>query len=329
MSGSQVRKRGQARVHSVQPLRPWVQLSGPPSAVDVEGPVDPVLVVVAEDVVGADDDTGGAPRAQPGRHDLGEQLGPLRLLGRHWPTIFGLGGSGRIPCAGARDPRSRALPGQCRSSAAPADHPGVDGRLPLRPRRDDAGAAPVGARRPLLQRGPAHRQAAAARHRRGADPGPALRHDGRPGGRRQRGARPAALRTRCLQREVGAGPLHLRGRGRAPDARPAPLRVARAGARRGPAGPRRAHGVVGRAAGRPGHRAGTVGSGGAAQGALHGPGTAGRRGQPAGRRDPLPGRAGTRTGGRRSPTRSSASCTSSCARRCASWGGEAARTWAT
>ena len=32
MSGSQVRKRGQARVHSVQPLRPWVQLSGPPSA---------------------------------------------------------------------------------------------------------------------------------------------------------------------------------------------------------------------------------------------------------------------------------------------------------
>jgi hypothetical protein len=31
MSGSQVRKRGQARVQRVQPLRPWVQLSGPPS----------------------------------------------------------------------------------------------------------------------------------------------------------------------------------------------------------------------------------------------------------------------------------------------------------
>ena len=32
MSGSQVRKRGQARVHRVQPFSPWVQLSGPPSA---------------------------------------------------------------------------------------------------------------------------------------------------------------------------------------------------------------------------------------------------------------------------------------------------------
>ena len=31
MSGSQVRKRGQARVHRVQPFSPWVQLAGPPS----------------------------------------------------------------------------------------------------------------------------------------------------------------------------------------------------------------------------------------------------------------------------------------------------------
>ena len=32
MSGSQVRKRGRARVHRVHPFWPWVQLSGPPSA---------------------------------------------------------------------------------------------------------------------------------------------------------------------------------------------------------------------------------------------------------------------------------------------------------
>ena len=32
ISVSQVRNRGQARVHMVQPLTPWVQLSGPPSA---------------------------------------------------------------------------------------------------------------------------------------------------------------------------------------------------------------------------------------------------------------------------------------------------------
>jgi formamidopyrimidine-DNA glycosylase len=36
-----------------------------------------------------------------------------------------------------------------------------------------------------------------------------------------------------------------------------------------------------------------------------------------------------RTGGRRSPMRRSANCTSSCDPRCASWAGEAARTWAT
>ncbi len=36
-----------------------------------------------------------------------------------------------------------------------------------------------------------------------------------------------------------------------------------------------------------------------------------------------------RADGRRSPTPSCASCTSSCARRCASWGGAVARTWAT
>ena len=72
-------------------LEPVGAVVGPSVGVDVEGPVDPVLVVVAEDVVGADDHAGGAPRAQSGRHDLGEQLGPLRLLGRHWPTIFGPG----------------------------------------------------------------------------------------------------------------------------------------------------------------------------------------------------------------------------------------------
>ncbi len=32
ISGSQVRKRGQARVQSVQPFTPWVQSVSPPSA---------------------------------------------------------------------------------------------------------------------------------------------------------------------------------------------------------------------------------------------------------------------------------------------------------
>ena len=32
ISGSHRRNRGQARVHMVHPLTPWVQLSGPPSA---------------------------------------------------------------------------------------------------------------------------------------------------------------------------------------------------------------------------------------------------------------------------------------------------------
>jgi hypothetical protein len=32
ISVSHSRNRGQARVHMVQPLTPWVQLSGPPSA---------------------------------------------------------------------------------------------------------------------------------------------------------------------------------------------------------------------------------------------------------------------------------------------------------
>ena len=30
MSGSHARKRGQARVHEVQPLSPWEQSAGPP-----------------------------------------------------------------------------------------------------------------------------------------------------------------------------------------------------------------------------------------------------------------------------------------------------------
>src|SRR5258708_15628007 len=54
----------------------------------VKGLVDAVSVVIAEYVVGARDHARGAPGAEPGRHDLGEQLGPLRLLGWHWPTIF-------------------------------------------------------------------------------------------------------------------------------------------------------------------------------------------------------------------------------------------------
>ena len=37
ISVSQVRKRGQARVHIVQPFTPWVQSSGPPSSSTFHG----------------------------------------------------------------------------------------------------------------------------------------------------------------------------------------------------------------------------------------------------------------------------------------------------
>ena len=103
-------------------------------------------------------------------------------------------------------------------------------------------AAPGGAGRPHVHRGAAAREAHAARHRRRPDARRPLRHDRRPRGRRARGARPAALRPGRLRRQVGAGPRHLRRRRAAPAARPAPLRFARAGARREPARARRAHG---------------------------------------------------------------------------------------
>ena len=100
MSGSQVRKRGQARVHRVHPFSPWVQLSVPAVGQDVKGLVVPVGVVVLEDVVGAGDDAGRASGAESGRHDLGEELFPLWLLGWHWPTIFCGPSVGPVPSAG-------------------------------------------------------------------------------------------------------------------------------------------------------------------------------------------------------------------------------------
>ena len=88
-AGSHARKRGQARVHVVQPpSRPWMQLSRPELLLEVERDVLAFLVLVADHVVRARHDAPGAPRAQPGRDDLGVQLLPLRrpatgLCGRH------------------------------------------------------------------------------------------------------------------------------------------------------------------------------------------------------------------------------------------------------
>jgi len=55
ISGSQLRKRGQARVHRVQPFSPWVQFVRTPGLGHVEGLVAPARVVVLQDVVGARD----------------------------------------------------------------------------------------------------------------------------------------------------------------------------------------------------------------------------------------------------------------------------------
>ena len=64
ISVSQVRKRGQARVHDVQPFLPWPQSVGPSSSSRWKGLYTPVGVPVAEDVVRAGDHAPGAPRTQ-------------------------------------------------------------------------------------------------------------------------------------------------------------------------------------------------------------------------------------------------------------------------
>ena len=181
--------------------------------VHVEGLVDALGVVVAEDVVGAGDHARGAPGAESGGDDLGEQLGPLRLLGWHRPTIFGRTASGPIPCAGARDPRSRALPGARRAGPGPADRPGLDGGLPLRPWRHHAAAAAGGPGRPLLHRGAPARASSCCSTPTG---GPTLGlRFGMTGGLVVDGQQ-ALDRLRYgpgrLRREVGARPRRLRRR---------------------------------------------------------------------------------------------------------------------
>ena len=187
----------------------------PAVGVDVERLVDPVLVVVAEDVIGADDDTGGAPRAQPGGHDLGEQLGPLRLLGRHWSTIFGLGAP-----VGYLAPVPEILEVELyRVSAEAALHRPIARAWMVDSRYGRGGTTPARLRSALVGRSFSAARRIGKLLLLDTDGGPTLGlrfgMTGRPCGRRQRGARPAALRARCLQREVGAGPLHLRRRWRA------------------------------------------------------------------------------------------------------------------
>ena len=177
ISGSHRRNRGQARVHMVHPLTPWVQLSGPALGVDVEGLVPPTGVVVGEDVVGAGHDAGGAPGAQAGRHHFGEQLGPVRLLGGHGLTLSrrargpDAGPADRLavgyPRRGARAARGRALPAAGRAGARAATIASVVRPRPLVPqgrrRRRRARAGPWSGTGSTG--GPAHRQAAAARRR--------------------------------------------------------------------------------------------------------------------------------------------------------------------
>ena len=89
-AGSQARKRGQARVHVVQPFSPWMQLSRPSSSSRWNGLVLALLVLVADDVVRAGDHAAGAAGAQPGGDDLGVELFPLR-----GPALrLGVGGGG-------------------------------------------------------------------------------------------------------------------------------------------------------------------------------------------------------------------------------------------
>ena len=65
ISGSQARKRGQARVHDVQPRSPCPQPPGPSLLLEVERLVDVLGVLVTEHVMGAGHDTAGAAGAQP------------------------------------------------------------------------------------------------------------------------------------------------------------------------------------------------------------------------------------------------------------------------
>ncbi len=190
MSGSQVRKRGQARVQRVQPFCP--------------------VRAVVRAAVGRP--RGRACSARRRRRTRARRRGtrsrrpssPVQSpevttsvnSSAHCGFSGGIGHhhirpgvDRRIPSADARDPRSRALPRRSRrrpwgatiAKVAMVDSRyGRGGTTTPRLRR--------GADRSHLLRGTAPGEAPAARHRRRPDPRPALRHDRRTGGRRSAGA---------------------------------------------------------------------------------------------------------------------------------------------
>ena len=291
----------------------------------------PVGVVVAEDVVGAGDDAGRATGAEPRGHDFGEQLGPLRLLGWHRPTIFGPPGHRsdtvrRCPrssksSATGPSPRRRCGGGSTKVWMVDARY----GRGGTTPRRLRARAG-----RPHLHRGAAPGQAHAARHRRRPDPRRPLRHDRR--------AWWSTARRRSTGCATGPGCSTRSGCGPAspsPTAAPAPVHDPRRfgslelAPDESRLGPDALTVTLAELRHRPGGATGHGRSGGAPQGPPHGPGAPGRRRQPAGRRDPVAGRPRPAAARRRSATTSCASCTGRCARRCASSAAAAVRTWAT
>lgn len=55
--------------------------------VNVEGLVRPVLVVIGQDVMGANNDASCTSRAEPRGHDFAKEFGPVWLFGAHDPTI--------------------------------------------------------------------------------------------------------------------------------------------------------------------------------------------------------------------------------------------------
>ena len=196
--------------------------------------------------------------------------------------------------SGARNLGGRAVPRPGREGALAHHRQGLDGRLPLRTGRDDDPPAPERAGRARLHRGPATGQAPAPRHRWRSDPGYSLRDDRRPGGRRRARRSTGCSTGRGCSATSGSGPaspsptgaisssmtpaVSARWSWRPTRAAWVPTRSPLTLAQLGPRWPATAA------------RA-TVG---AAQGPAVGSGAGGRDREPAGRRDPVAGRAGSR-----------------------------------
>ena len=333
MSGSQVPEARAGPGAQRAALQAVGAVVGAALGVDVEGPVDALGVVVAEHVVGAGDDAGRAPGAEPGRDDLGEQLGPLRLLGWHRPTIFGPRRRGpdtvrRCP----RSSKSSATGTLAETGAGPSDRRGSGWSTPatgVAARRRGASAAALNGRRSPRRAG----GASSCCSTRDDGPDRSGVRFGMTGGLVVDGQQ-ALDRLRygpgVFDEQVGAGPCRPSATGARSAARPAPLRLARAGARRGPARTRRPRRVTGRASAppwrcRPGRRcrpAAPLKARLMDQERLAGVGNL--------LADEILWRAGLDPG-RRTPLDDDELRTlhSPCARRCASSTGAAARTWAT